>query len=46
MKMVSMISWCLCLKGRVKREDDRTEKAALREKVILVGDAGGGDADI
>ena len=30
---------------RVKREDDSTEKAVLREKRILVGDTGEGDAD-
>ena len=37
--------WWLCLKVRVKREDDSTEKAVLREKLILVGDTGEGDAD-
>ena len=39
-----MNSWWLCLKVRAKREDDGTEKAVLREKVILVGDTDEGDA--
>ena len=34
--------WWLCLEVRVER---RTEKAVLREKLVLVGDTGEGDAD-
>ena len=43
-----MILWCLCLKARVTREEDRAEirwRLWLRVNVVLVGHSDGGDAD-